>query len=272
MDTDYATRVAKAADYIRSRTPVETTLGIILGSGLSGVADSFEGLDIPYKDIPGFPVSTVAGHKGLLRIGKKAVIMVGRFHYYEGYSLKDVVFPLFVWKNLGIKKLIITNAAGGIASGLHPADLVLIRDHINLLGNNPFIGSNDSGIGPRFFDMTQVWDHEMRASAQDTIKKILPQRYPLREGVYAALSGPSYETPAEIRMLQVLGADLVGMSTVPEALAASYLGIKALGISCVTNLGAGLSKGPLNHEEVVEVGKQVDGDMRLFVKAVADQL
>jgi len=271
MNKDYTQKARQAADWLKQQVPHRPKLGLILGSGLSEVVDDVQGIDISYKDIPSFPISTVSGHKGLLRITPDVMIMVGRVHYYEGWTLSEVVFPVFVMNFFGVERLIITNAAGAVSTHLKPADLVLIRDHINLMGVNPFIGPNDAEVGPRFFDMTQIWSHELRIYAQEAAKKVLPKRYPLSEGVYAALPGPNYETPAEIRMLQVLGADLVGMSTVPEAIAASYLRMKALGISCVTNLGAGLSKGPLNHEEVVEVGKMVEQDMRLLIQELVDR-
>lgn len=266
MDKDYTQKARAAAQWLHQKTPHRPRLGLILGSGLSEVAACFQGIDIPYRDIPGFPVSTVSGHKGMLRITPEVVIMVGRVHFYEGWSLSQVVFPLFVMRFFGVEQVIITNAAGAVTPQLPPTSLVLIRDHINLMGTNPFIGQNDADVGPRFFDMTRIWDHDLRVRAQEVARSKLPGRYPLPEGVYAALPGPNYETAAEIRMLQVLGADLVGMSTVPEAIAVAYLGMKALGISCVTNLGAGLSKGPLNHEEVVEVGKIVEHDMQILIE------
>ncbi len=272
MNSDYTQQIKRAAEWLSQKTEHRPKLGIVLGSGLSEVADGFRGVDIPYRDIPGFPVSTVSGHKGMMRITPEVMIMIGRVHYYEGWALTDVVLPLFVMHAFGVKKLIITNAAGAVTPQLKPASLVLIRDHINLMGTNPFIGANDPELGPRFFDMTRVWDHEMRIQAQEVARAQLSKRYPLPEGVYAALPGPNYETPAEIRMLQVLGADLVGMSTVPEALAAAYLNMKALGISCVTNLGAGLSQGPLNHEEVVEVGKIVERDMQTLIQGLVARL
>lgn len=272
MDTEYTRRVEESAEWLAARVSHRPKLGLILGSGLSGVADGFQGTDIPYRDIPNFPVSTVSGHRGLLRITPDVMAMVGRVHFYEGWPLSQVVFPLFVMRRLGVSRIIVTNAAGAVSPQFKPSDLVLIRDHINLMGTNPFIGPNDPNAGPRFFDMTQVWSHELRIQAQETARRELPRRYPLPEGVYAALPGPNYETPAEIRMLQVLGADLVGMSTVPEAIAAAYLGIQALGISCVTNLGAGLSKGPLNHEEVVQVGRIVEQDMKLLIQGLVQAL
>lgn len=265
MRAEYTDQAQRAAEYLLQHAPHRPKTAVILGSGLAGAADGLEGIDLPYADIPGFPVSTVSGHRGVLRLAERVAVMIGRVHYYEGWSLPEVVFPVFVLRFLGVERLILTNAAGAVATHLKPADLVLIRDHINLMGTNPFIGPNDPRVGPRFFDLTRVWDPNLRILAQDVARRVLPCRYPLPEGVYAALSGPNYETPAEIRMLQVLGADLVGMSTVPEALAAAYLGLKALGISCVTNLGAGLAQKPLDHDEVVEVGHRVEEDLRLLL-------
>lgn len=266
MDETYKNRIATAVEYIRSQTAAAPSVAVILGSGLGSVGDAFEGQEIPYIQIPGMPVSTVTGHRGVLKIGPQAAFMIGRFHYYEGWSMQDVVFPLYVLKALGVKTVILTNAAGGVADGLQPGDLVLIKDHINLMGTNPLIGPNDAEFGPRFFDMTTTYTPSLRQLVQKLVPDVLhlPR---LREGVYAGFTGPNYETPAEIRMLKVIGADLVGMSTVPEALTARYLGLEILGISTVTNLAAGLGSGELNHAEVVEVGKQVEASMKALLAA-----
>jgi len=267
MKHGYGERVARAAAAIppgfRPRSAV------ILGSGLSGIVEGLGFKEIPYSEIPEFPRPTVQGHKGLLCLSKDAAILAGRFHYYEGHPMDDVVLPIFFLKALGVENLILTNAAGGINTKYVPGDLVLIQDHINLMGTNAFIGPNPedpSGkpLGERFFDMSEVYSKDLRALAWSCAEK------PLKEGVYAGLTGPSYETPSEIRMLKTLGADLVGMSTVPEATAARYLGMRVLGISCVTNMAAGISKTPLAHAEVVEVGKRAESELKaLLLKVLA---
>ena len=262
MKSGFHERVKKAAAAIPAEFKPENA--VILGSGLSGIVEGMGYREIPYADIPEFPKPTVAGHKGLLYLSGKNAIMAGRFHYYEGHPMDDVVLPIFLLKELGVKNLILTNAAGGINPRFNPGDLVLIVDHINLLGTNPFIGPNPvdaSGkpVGERFFDMGDVYSRDLRAIAWSCAK------VPPKEGVYAAMTGPSYETPAEIRMLKAMGADLVGMSTVPEAIAARYLGMRVLGISCVTNMAAGIGKSPLDHAEVVATGKKVEAELKQLV-------
>lgn len=248
----------------------EPELGLILGSGLGDFADNIEGIRINYKDIPGFETSTVAGHKGQLVfgevLGKKAVIMQGRYHYYEGYHINRIVYPIKVMKKLGIKNLIITNAAGSVNKQYSAGDLMIITDHINLMGTNPLIGENDSSLGERFPDMTEIYNHNLIKLAEEQSKGI---GINLRKGIYAAMSGPSYETPAEINMLRIMGADAVGMSTVPEALVANYCGIKVLGISCITNSAAGVQPTRLSHEEVVETAaKAKDSFMKLLISII----
>jgi purine-nucleoside phosphorylase len=249
MDAAFPRRLDEAwrgFDGVKGRTP---SIGIILGSGLGDFVSRVSGIEVPFSSLPGFPRPTVQGHSGLFKVGMSVVVMAGRVHYYEGHPIDDVVLPTFILHRLGVRTLIVTNAAGGVNRGYTPGDLVLIRDHINLMGVHPLRGPNP-GPGPRFPDMTSAYDPGLRQQAQAAS----PQ--PLAEGVYAAFSGPSYETPAEIRMLAAIGADLVGMSTVPEVIAAGYLDMKVLGISCVTNMAAGILDQPLNHAEVIERGKE----------------
>jgi purine-nucleoside phosphorylase len=269
MRAGFADRVARAAASIPGTFHPRTA--IVLGSGLSGIVEGLGYREIPYSDIAEFPKPTVQGHRGTLCLSPDAAILAGRFHFYEGHSMDDVVLPIFFLKALGVENLILTNAAGGINPKYVPGDLVLIQDHINLMGANPFIGPNPTGgngkpLGERFFDMSEVYSGELRALAWSCADK------PLKEGVYAALTGPSYETPSEIRMLKAMGADLVGMSTVPEATAARYLGMRVLGISCVTNMAAGISRSPLSHAEVVEVGKRVESELKTLLFKVLDTL
>lgn len=270
MEKGYQDKVAKALASIRKITTDKPKLGVVLGSGLSGVVDAIEGLSIPYSAIDGFPEPTVEGHKGLLKIGKDVVIFAGRFHYYEGYSISDVVLPIFLMQALGVHTVLLTNAAGGIHPSYTPGDLVFITDHINLQYTNPLMGPNNPDWGPRFADMSEVYSKELRTQAHQVAHEAVPSRV-MKEGVYAAFTGPTYETPAEIRMLSTLGADLIGMSTVPEATAANYLGMKVAAISCVTNLAAGISISPLNHEEVVETGKMVQADMTSLIQALINR-
>lgn len=226
-------------------------IGIILGSGLGDFAQGFKSIVIPYSDIPDFEESKIRGHKSNLVFtelnGKKVVIMQGRYHFYEGHSMDKVVYPIKVLKKLGVKKLIITNAAGAVNKEFEPADLMLITDHINLMPN-PLIGENDDSLGTRFPDMSEVYKKYLVELAHQCAQEL---NLTLRQGVYIALTGPSYETPAEIRMAKVLGADAVGMSTVPEAIVANYCGIDVLGISCLANYAAGVTDEALSHEEVI---------------------
>jgi purine-nucleoside phosphorylase len=231
----------------------------VLGSGLGDFGNELdEAVGIPYQEIPGFPTSTVAGHAGRLVIGKvngvPVVAMQGRVHFYEGYDLQEVTFPIRTFKLLGIETLLLTNAAGGVDVQLSQGALMLISDHLNLMGTNPLRGPNDDRFGPRFPDMTDVYSRELQEMVVEEAHSLGVE---LRRGVYAALSGPSYETPAEIHMLRGFGADAVGMSTVPEAIVARHMGMEVIGISCITNMAAGLSNEKINHEEVVETGKRV---------------
>jgi len=252
-------RAEHATRIIRSRISVEPRIALVLGSGLGGFADDFdEAVAIPYEDIPGFVRSTAQGHAGRLVIGKvdsiPVVAMQGRVHYYEGYSLEEVTFPVRVFNLLGIKTLVLTNAAGGINVQLTQGALMMISDHVNLMGVNPLRGPNDERFGPRFPDMSAVYSPELQELVIEEARAINVE---VRRGVYGALSGPSYETPAEIHLLRTLGADAVGMSTVPEAIVARHMGIEVLGISCITNMAAGISDAPINHEEVMATGVRV---------------
>lgn len=250
---EHATRV------IRSRISVEPRIALVLGSGLGGFADDFEeAVGIPYEEIPGFVRSTAQGHAGRLVIGKidsvPLLAMQGRVHYYEGYSLEEVTFPVRTFGLLGVKTLVLTNAAGGINVELTQGALMVISDHVNLMGVNPLRGPNDERFGPRFPDMTAVYSPELQELVVDEAKAIGVE---VRRGIYGALSGPSYETPAEIHLLRNLGADAVGMSTVPEAIVARHMGLDVLGISCITNMAAGISNEPISHEEVMATGDRV---------------
>jgi purine-nucleoside phosphorylase len=252
-------RAEHATRIIRSRITVEPRIALVLGSGLGGFADDFEeAVAIPYEEIPGFMRSTAQGHAGRLVIGKvdsvPVLAMQGRVHYYEGYSLEEVTFPVRTFGLLGIKTLILTNAAGGINVQLTQGALMMITDHVNLMGVNPLRGPNDERFGPRFPDMTAVYSPELQELVVEEAKAINVE---VRRGIYGALSGPSYETPAEIHLLRTLGADAVGMSTVPEAIVARHMGIEVLGISCITNMAAGISDEPINHEEVMATGIRV---------------
>lgn len=261
----------EAVRAIRSKTPLVPAVGLILGSGLGEIADGLEhAVRIPYRSLPHFPEPTVEGHKGRFVVGElegiPVIAMQGRYHYYEGYSLQQITFPVRVMKKLGIGRLIVTNAAGGVNTAFHPGDLMLIADHLNLIGASPLIGANDDRLGPRFPDMSAAYDPGLRRLAKEAAQSL---GLSIREGVYAATSGPQYETPAEVRMIRTLGADAVGMSTVPEVIAASHAGLPVLGISCITNLACGILDKPLSHEEVIETAEKVkDGFARLIRKAV----
>jgi purine-nucleoside phosphorylase len=248
-----------AAEFIKSRIPIRPRVAVVLGSGLGAFADSLANqIVIPYRDIPGWPQSTALGHAGKLVVGTidglAIAALAGRVHLYEGYTAQQVVFGVRALAALGIRSLVLTNAAGGVNPSWRPGQLVLISDHINLLGQNPLTGPNEDALGPRFPDMSQAYSTRFRALARTAGNEI---GLDLAEGVYAALPGPSYETPAEIRYLRAIGADLVGMSTVPETIAANHIGIEVLGISCVTNFAAGVTNQKLDHTEVLAVGERV---------------
>jgi purine-nucleoside phosphorylase len=274
MESDLYTRADSAAAFILSQTKLEPKVGLVLGSGLGAFADDLaEAVRIPYAHIPSFPRSTAIGHAGQLAVGKSGdvpvAVMQGRVHLYEGYSAAEVAFPVRVLGRMGIGAIILTNAAGGINLEYGQGALVILRDHINLQGQNPLTGANDDRFGPRFPDMTYTYAKHYREIALEEAKKL---NLPPREGVYAALLGPSYETPAEIRYLRSIGADLVGMSTVPETIAARHMGINVLAISCVTNMAAGILDQPLSHEEVLEVGRRVTGQFVALLRAVLPRI
>jgi len=263
-----------AVQAIHSRDPRSPRLAVVLGSGLGGFADELTSrVDIPYSDIPGWPRSTAVGHAGKLVIGSldnlDIAVMAGRNHLYEGYTPAQVTFGVRVLHRLGVRTVVFTNAAGGINLAYSQGALVLISDHINLQGTNPLVGPNDDSLGPRFPDMSDAYSAECRAIAKDVARE---QRIDLAEGVYAALLGPSYETPAEIRYLRTIGADLVGMSTAPEVIVANHMGMRALAISCVTNMAAGIERGKINHEEVLETGRKVQATLVRLLKALLPRL
>ncbi len=265
MLKDFNKRIENSFNSLKVGGNISPKTAVILGSGLSGVKDSIEGKEIPFNKIEGFPAPTVKGHSGVLKISDKAVICAGRIHYYEGHSIDDVVFPVFLLNRLGVKNLIITNAAGGINLSYTPGELVLISDHINLTALNPLIGENNDSLGPRFPDMSECY-------SKNLIDKALKIKPGMKQGVYAGLKGPSYETPAEVKMLKIVGADLVGMSTVNEVIAATYLGMKVIGISCVTNLAAGISDKHLNHAEVVEAGKKAEKELTSLILKLIEEI
>ena len=265
---------AVAVDAIRARTALEPAVGVVLGSGLGGFADAVDdAVEIPYGAIPGWPVSTAIGHSGTLVLGRfgdvPVAVMKGRAHLYEGHPPAKVVFGLRVLRRLGIGSLVLTNACGAIDPALEPGRLVAISDHLNLQGSSPLVGPNDEALGPRFPDMSDAYDPEYRRLAHEAAEGL---GLPLGEGVYAAWLGPAFETPAEIRMLRALGADLVGMSTVPEVLAARHMGIRCLALSCVTNTAAGVLDEPIDHEQVLEVGARAAGDLVALLREVVPRL
>lgn len=267
----YLEEVLRAVEYIKPKLNSCPKIGIILGSGLGDlVHDVKDKVVIPYSDIPGFPVSTVKGHAGNLIFGKvrsrNVAVMQGRFHFYEGHPISRVVLGVRVMGLLGVETLFVTNAAGGINKSFVPGDLMVIKDHINFPGENPAFGDEIPEFGPRFFDMTHAYETELIEKAKKIYEK---NKVPYREGVYAFYKGPSYETPSEIKMLSIIGADAVGMSTVPEVIAARQMNIKVFGVSCITNMAAGISKTKLSHQEVVETSNKVKES---FIKIITDMI
>ena len=262
-------KIKQAASFIREKGVGEIEIGLILGSGLGELGDEVENaIQIPYETIPNFPTSTVEGHAGQLVYGtlggKKVLAMQGLFHYYEGYSLEMVTFPVRVMKALGIHSVIVTNAAGGLNLDFTPGELMLITDQINFTGVNPLIGPNDNEMGVRFTDMSQAYDKEYQEIVRNVAKEM---NLDLKEGVYMGFTGPTYETPAEIKMARVIGADAVGMSTVPEVIVARHSGLRVIGVSCITNLAAGM-QASLNHAEVVETTERVKESFKTLVKNI----
>lgn len=267
-------KINESKKYILSKINVYPKIGMILGSGLGDMAELIENpIYLNYNEIPNFPISTVEGHKGRLVIGelegKVVVAMQGRFHFYEGYQLNEVTFPIRVMKAIGVETIIITNAAGGVNENFEPGDLMLIKDHINFTGRNPLLGKNWDDLGPRFLDMTKAYDTKLINVAKSTSKEL---GINLKEGVYMWFSGPTYETPSEVKLARILGADAVGMSTVPEVIVASHGGVKVLGISCITNMAAGILDKPLNHEEVVETSTRIRGTFQNLIMGIVKNI
>ncbi len=267
-------KYSETLDFLKKNNFDNTETALILGSGLGILADELEDrVSLAYSDIPGFPVSTVEGHKGALvkgnLNGKPVIAMQGRFHFYEGYDMKTLVYPVRIMHLLGVEKLVVTNAAGGVNTSYKPGNLMLISDHIKMVADSPLRGLNEAELGPRFNDMSEAYSKELRKTAKAAAEKI---GISVQEGVYAYMTGPSYETPAEIRALRVMGADAVGMSTVPEVIAASHMGMKVLGISCITNMAAGILDQPLNHQEVVETANMVQNDFIKYIKEIISQI
>jgi purine-nucleoside phosphorylase len=267
-------KVAAARQHIEQRTELRPHVALVLGSGLGAFADEVaDRTEIPYAEIPHWPRSTAVGHAGKLVMGRvegvPAAVMAGRVHFYEGYALQEVTFPVRVLGSLGVRSLILTNAAGGINTALSQCALVLISDHLNLQGSNPLIGPNEDRWGPRFPDMSEAYDRRYREAAREVAAGLGIR---LHEGVYAALSGPSYETPAEIRYLRAIGADTVGMSTVPEVIVANHMGLRVLAISCVTNMAAGILPQKICHEEVLEAGEKVRGQLIALLRGLIPKI
>ena len=273
----------EAAEFITSKYPHRVTTAVVLGSGLGAFADELKNaVRIPYGEIPHFVVSTVEGHAGQLVLGevgdRHIAVQQGRFHYYEGYSMEQVMFPVRVFGQVGAENLILTNAAGSLNTEMTQGSLMLITDHLNMMGINPLRGPNDSRFGPRFPDLTEVYARDLQELANQAATDIATDRFELgvdadltdflHRGIYCALSGPTYETPAEIRLYRMLGADAVGMSTVPEAIAARHQGIRVIGISCITNFGAGMVEGSIDHEEVMETGARVSDIFRKLLRRI----
>ncbi len=267
-------RIEKIAAYIKEKVDYVPEVLVILGSGLGSMADEVEDkILLPYHEIDDFLVSTVEGHEGQFVFGtykgKKVVMMQGRFHYYEGYSMKEITLPVYVMSKLGVKNMVVTNACGGVNKDFTPGDLMLIEDHLNFTGNNPLMGPNFEEFGPRFPDMSRVYNRDLMALA---VKIGEEENIPLKKGVYAIYTGPSYETPAEIRAYRILGADAIGMSTVPEAIVANYAGMRVLGVSCITNMASGILDQPLNHKEVIEVSTRVKGSFTTLISRVIEEM
>ena len=267
-------KATEAAEFIAARTPLRPRVAIVLGSGLGAFAEKLEqATAIPFGEIPHFPRSTVEGHSGRLVVGMisgvPVAVMQGRVHAYEGYSPQEVTFPVRVLGRMGVQRLVLTNAAGGINEGFRQGQLVLIADHINFSGRNPLVGPNDERLGLRFFDMSEAYSARLRELAR---KAAQDMDLDLEEGVYLCVAGPSFETPAEIRAFERMGADLVGMSTVQETIVARHMGLEVLGISCVTNMAAGIQATPLSHEEVMETGRAVEARLAVLLSRVVPEL
>lgn len=273
LDENVYEHALKAAAYIREQGVKEVEVGLILGSGLGELADEIsDPIIIQYTDIPSFPVSTVEGHKGQLVYGvlggKKVLALQGRFHYYEGYSMNTVTFPVRVMSALETESLIVTNAAGGVNESFTPGDLMLITDHINFFGTNPLIGKNNPKFGPRFPDLSEAYDMKYRSYAKEVAKEL---DIDLKEGVYFGMTGPTYESPAEVKMVRKLGGDAVGMSTVPEVIVARHAGIRVVGVTAVTNYAAGMGEA-LNHEDVIKVSAEIRTSFKEFISQLLKKM
>jgi purine-nucleoside phosphorylase len=267
-------KIDEAKRFIQPKLKTTPRIGLVLGSGLGVLGDEVEdAVKVPFGEIPNFPVSTVSGHAGQLVIGQLAgqevIVMQGRFHFYEGWSLEEVTFPIRVMKALGVEIVFVTNAAGGIDPSWSAGDLMLIQDHINLTGRNPLVGPNEAELGPRFPDMSNAYNRELRGLAKAVANRL---GIPLREGVYVGVSGPSYETPAEIKMFRMVGGHAVGMSTVPEVIVANHSGLKVIGITCISNMAAGILDQPLSHEEVMETTEKAKAHFISLVKEIVKEL
>jgi len=270
---DVFTKARTAADYLQNEGIEEVEVGLILGSGLGVLAEEIpDPIVVTYEDIPSFPVSTVEGHAGQLVYGelggKKVLALQGRFHYYEGYSMNKVTFPVRVMSALGVHSLIVTNSAGGANESFEPGDLMMITDHINSFGTNPLRGKNDEEHGPRFPDLTHAYDVEYQELIRSTAEGL---DLPLQEGTYYGVAGPTYETPAEVKMIQTVGGDTVGMSTVPEVIVARHEGIRVAGISCITNLAAGMGA-ELNHNDVIEVSAKIRETFKELIVSILSEI
>ncbi|KUP06264.1 purine nucleoside phosphorylase [Bacillus coahuilensis m2-6] len=267
-------KIQEATSFLKGKYNATIEIGMILGSGLGVLAEEIEeAVTVPYEEIPNFPLSTVEGHAGQLVFGtlsgKRVVAMQGRFHYYEGYSFEEVTFPVRVMKSLGVETIIVTNAAGGVNEEFEPGDLMIITDHINNMGGNPLLGPNDSRLGVRFQDMSDAYNKELQFLAKESARKL---GITVREGVYVGNTGPIYETPAEVRLARTLGGDAVGMSTVPEVIVARHSGLNVLGISCISNMAAGILDQPLSHDEVIETTEKVRSNFLTYVKEIVKSI
>lgn len=274
LSSDLNIKINETVNYISTRMKIVPKIGIILGSGLGDLAEEIGEAEIyNYNEIPHFPVSRIEGHKNRFIIGnlqdKYVVVMQGRFHYYEGYSMEEITFPVRIMKRLGVEILIVTNAAGGINKNFRSGQFMLINDHINLSGHNPLIGQNLEDFGPRFPDMSEAYSKDLMKVAKSAALQL---NMHLQQGVYAYMNGPSYETPAEVNMLSILGADAVGMSTVPEVIIANHSGIKVMGISCITNMAAGILKQPLSHQEVIKTSSRISESFKLLFRRILKEL
>jgi purine-nucleoside phosphorylase len=271
--SELVAKLDEAVAWIAGRTKLRPAIGLVLGSGLGAFAETLQGaVRLGYKQIPHFPAATAIGHKGELVIGTSngtpVAVMSGRVHHYEGYSFEQVVFPVRVLARFGVRTLLLTNAAGSVNVNYHPGELMLIVDHINFMGGNPLIGANAQALGERFFDMSDAYDGRLREIAEKACRK---HGVTVRSGVYIGMTGPSYETPAEIKMARALGADAVGMSTVPEVIAARHMKLRVLGLSCITNMAAGVTKKPLDHREVLEIAERAKQGLMDVLGSIIEQ-